>query len=88
MLWYKSWLDTRSRFLLGLARLARVRLRARYVASRRCRRIAASSCREGLPRATATAARAISRSRCELQSARFAGYAWSEWFAGNLPLAC
>jgi hypothetical protein len=76
MLRYKSWLDTRSRFLLGLVILLLFA----------CGTVMSFSFVQKL--ATAVEGLALQQElqeRLELLRT-FAGYAWSEWFAGNFPL--
>jgi hypothetical protein len=79
MLWYKSWVDTRWRFLLGLALLL-VLACATVVSFSAVQQIAAS-----LPAGPVVADGALQQEiRESLEAIRtFRGYAWSQWFAGN-----
>jgi len=81
MLWYKSWLDTRLRFLLALVLLLALACFAVMSVSMVGRLAAA------VDPATVTGDEAL---RQELQeslelSRTFRGYVWSQWFAGNFP---
>jgi hypothetical protein len=81
MLRYKSWIDTRSRFLLGLGILL-VFACGTVMSFSAVQRLAAS-----LPEGVTLGSDALQQ---ELQESlelirTFPGYAWSEWFAGNLP---
>jgi hypothetical protein len=82
MLRYKSWIDTRSRFLLGLGILL-VFACGTVLSFSTVQRLAAS-----LPEGATLGSNALQQ---ELQQTlelirTFPGYAWSEWFAGNFPL--
>jgi hypothetical protein len=80
MLWYKSWLDTRWRFLLGLVILVVLA----------CGTVLSFSTVQGLANALQPGAIVGNDSlqqelRESLEMLRtFRGYAWSEWFAANL----
>ena len=79
MLWYKSWLDTRSRFLLGLVLLS-VLACGTVFTFRTVQELAAS-----LPPGAVVGGDAL---QAEIEESReavrtFRGYAWSQWFAGN-----
>ncbi len=82
MLRHKSWIDTRSRFLLGLGILL-VFACGTALSFSAVQRLAAS-----LPEGITLGSDALQQ---ELQESlelisTFPGYAWSEWFAGNSPL--
>ena len=81
MLWHKAWLDTRWRFLLGLALLL-VCACGTVVSFRTVQELAAR-CR----RAPSLGNEALQQELHEsLEMVRtFRGYAWSQWFAGELP---
>jgi hypothetical protein len=76
MLRYKSWIDTRSRFLLGLGILLLFAC-GTVMSFSMVQKLAAAV--EGL------ALQQELQESLELMST-FPGYAWSEWFGGNLPL--
>jgi hypothetical protein len=81
MLWYKSWLDTRWRFVLALVVLL-VLACGTVVSFPTVQKLVAA-----VDPATVTADESL---RQELQesleaSRTFRGYAWSQWFAGNFP---
>ena len=81
MLWYKSWLDTRWRFLLGLALLLVFA----------CGTVVSFPTVQELVRSVSPSEIAGSEAlRQELQESienmsTFRGYAWSEWFQSNFP---
>ncbi len=83
MLWYKSWLDTRWRFLLGLALLLVFA----------CGTVVSFPTVQELVRSVSPSEIAGSEVlRQELQESieimsTFRGYAWSEWFQSNFPIA-
>jgi hypothetical protein len=79
MLWYKSWLDTRSRFLLGLVVL--LMLACGTVFTFRTVQELASA----LPADAVVGSDSLQQDLQEsLEAVRtFRGYAWSQWFAGN-----
>jgi hypothetical protein len=81
MPWYKSWLDTRSRFLLGLVVLL-VFACGTVMSFPKVRELVAA-----VEPAAVTADESL---RQQLEESRealrtFRGYAWSQWFAGNFP---
>lgn len=82
MLWRKSWIDTRWRFLSGLALLllAACSIVMSFTA---VQQLAAS-----LPAGAGVASGSLQQEIEEqLALARtFRGYVWSEWFSGNFPL--
>ncbi len=83
MLWYKAWLDTRWRFLLGLALLLVFA----------CGTVVSFPTVQELVRSVSPSEIAGSEAlRQELQESieimsTFRGYAWSEWFQSNFPIA-
>jgi hypothetical protein len=81
MLWYKAWLDTRSRFVLGL--LVLLVLACGTVFLFRTVQVIASS----LPVDTVVGGGVLQERMQEaLEAIRtFRGYAWSQWFVGKLP---
>jgi len=81
MLRYKSWIDTRSRFLLGLSILL-VFACGTAITFSRVQELAAS-----LPQDAVLGNEALQQEIQEsLELVRtFPGYAWSQWFAGNFP---
>jgi hypothetical protein len=81
MLWYKSWLDTRWRFLLTLAVLL-VLVCASVMGFETMQKLLAS-----LPQLAVPAGDALQQEiQQSLDQARtFRGYAWSQWFAGSVP---
>jgi len=81
MLWYKSWLDTRSRFLLALLVL---------VVFACGTALSYPKVRELVTAVEPAAVTGDESLRQELEEQRevirtFRGYAWSQWFAGNFP---
>lgn len=81
MLWYKAWLDTRSRFVLGLLVLLALACGTVFL-FRTVQTIAAS-----LP-ADAVVGGGVLEERMQeaFEAIRtFRGYAWSQWFVGKLP---
>jgi hypothetical protein len=82
MLWYKSWLDTRSRFLLGVVLLF-VLACGTVFTFRTVQELAASL----PPGAVVVDDDSLQAELQEsLEAVRtFRGYAWSQWFAGNFP---
>jgi len=81
MLWYKSWLDTRARFLLALVVLL-VFACGTVIGFPKVRELVTA-----VEPAAVTADESL---RQELEEQReairtFRGYAWSQWFAGNFP---
>ena len=81
MLWYKSWLDTRSRFLIALIVLL-VFACGTVLSFPKVRELVAA-----VEPAAVTADESL---RQEIEESRealrtFRGYAWSQWFAGNFP---
>jgi hypothetical protein len=81
MLWYKSWLDTRARFLLALAVLL-VFACGTVIGFPKVRELVTA-----VEPAVVTTDESL---RQELEEQReairtFRGYAWSQWFAGNFP---
>ena len=81
MLWHKAWVDTRWRFLLGLALLL-VFACGSSLTFPRVRDFLASI---QLPVVTDEEAAAAFRESLEL-TRTFRGYAWSQWFAQNFPV--
>src|SRR6185503_7816689 len=82
MLSYKAWLDTRWRFLLALAALL-VSACGIVMGFTTVQELAAS-----LPAGAAVADESL---RQEIEESMalirtFRGYAWSQWFSGNLPM--
>ena len=80
MLWYKSWLDTRSRFLLGLVLLSALACWTVFM-FRTVQGLAASLPSAGLVVGNDALQAEIEESLEALRT--FRGYAWSQWFAGN-----
>jgi len=82
MLWYKSWLDTRWRFLLMLAALL-VFACGTVMSYPTVQKLAAA-----VEPASVTADESLQQElRESLEVSRtFRGYAWSQWFAGNFPM--
>jgi hypothetical protein len=81
MLWYKSWLDTRWRFLLTLVALL-VFACGTVMSFQTVQKLLASLPQDALPGGDALQ-RELQES---LDAARtFSGYAWSQWFGGNFP---
>lgn len=81
MLWYKSWLDTRWRFLLGLVIL--VVLACGTVVSFPMMQELAAAVQPGTVVGPGSLQQELQES-LELVST-FRGYVWSQWFSGNLP---
>jgi hypothetical protein len=82
MLWYKSWLDTRWRFLLTLTALVLFACGTVMLFPTVRELTAAFQIPAGLPFDESL--------RADLEESReavrtFRGYAWSQWFAGNFP---
>src|SRR6185503_14351926 len=82
MPWYKAWLDTRWRFLLTLVGLL-ISACGIVMGFTTVQELAAS-----LPAGAAVADESL---RQELEESMalvrtFSGYAWSQWFSGNLPM--
>ena len=81
MLWYKSWLDTRWRFLIGLAILLACSPAASSSSYPHVAKLL-PTVRVDRTRAAASSAGAIQEA-LEL-SATYRGYVWSQWFRQNL----
>ena len=81
MLRYKSWIDTRSRFLLGLGILL-VFACGTAMSFSMVQKLAASL-PEGIALGNDVLQEEIQESLELIRT--FPGYAWSEWFAGNFP---
>ena len=80
MLWYKSWLETRWRFLIGLALLMLLRLRHRARRIPKCMKLLPLAPRVDL---SGELGRRIAEA-VEL-SRSYRGYVWSQWFRQNMP---
>jgi hypothetical protein len=79
MLWYKSWLETRWRFLIGLVLVIGSVASAIYSYPTVSRILASTPPKtfDGIFGRQITESLALSRD--------FRGYMWSEWFMGNIP---
>ena len=81
MLWYKSWLETRWRFLIGLALLVLLGVRRPCFAYPQVVEAAA----DGADRRRSAARSAGGSAKRASSSRDYRGYVWSQWFRQNLP---
>src|SRR5437868_2866032 len=79
MLWHKSWLDTRWRFLIGLALLVLSALGAVFSYPRVMKLIPLAPAIDASGEVGRRIKEAVDLAR------DYRGYVWSQWFAQNMP---